>query len=192
MLPYPTMPSRRPRTSWRPSADLSHSPSCIARSFSVSRRVSAMISARASSTTLRVLENGALNTATPRLVAPATSIWFVPMQKAPIAESCGAASRARSPTCVLERMPSRWTPSSAEISSSSSSAPRRLVTWYPAARSVWSASGWMPSSNSTFVSSGARGWVGVAVMGSSGSDGVVGGRSGAGAGCSDGAQDQWL
>ena len=37
--------------------------------FSVSRRVSAMISAMASSTTLRVLENGALNTAMP--AAPA-------------------------------------------------------------------------------------------------------------------------
>ena len=53
----------RPRTSWLPSAALSQTPACMPAFFSVSRRVSAMISARASSTTLRVLENGALNTA---------------------------------------------------------------------------------------------------------------------------------
>ena len=58
-------PSVRPRTSWLPSAALSQTPSCMPAFFSVSRRVSAMISARASSTTLRVLENGALKTATP-------------------------------------------------------------------------------------------------------------------------------
>ena len=56
----------------------------------------AMISASASSTTLRVLENGALNTATPRRLAAATSIWLTPMQKAPIATRSGAASRTRS------------------------------------------------------------------------------------------------
>ncbi len=61
------MPSRRPRTSWLPDADLSHSPACILAFFSGSRRASEMISASTSSTTLRVLENGALNTATPRL-----------------------------------------------------------------------------------------------------------------------------
>ena len=65
MLPYPTMPRRRPRTSWLPSAALSQTPSCMPAFFSVSRRVIAMISASASSTTERVLENGALNTATP-------------------------------------------------------------------------------------------------------------------------------
>src|SRR4051794_15421264 len=46
-----------------------------------------MISASASSTTLRVLEKGALKTATPRSVAAARSIWFVPMQNAPSARS---------------------------------------------------------------------------------------------------------
>ena len=46
-------------------------PSCMRSFFSVSRRVSAMISAIASSTTLRVLENGALKTATPRAAAAA-------------------------------------------------------------------------------------------------------------------------
>ena len=57
--------------------------------FSVSRRVSAMISAIASSTTLRVLENGALKTATPRAPAAARSIWLVPMQNAPIGQQVG-------------------------------------------------------------------------------------------------------
>ncbi len=70
-------------------ADLSHTPACSAVSRSVSLRVSAMISAMASSTTERVLENGALNTATPRSAAAARSIWFVPMQKAPIAAQVG-------------------------------------------------------------------------------------------------------
>ena len=72
----------------------------------MSRRVSAMISASASSTTLRVLENGALNTAIPRRDAAARSIWLTPMQNAPIASRPGAASSTRSVTCVPDRMPS--------------------------------------------------------------------------------------
>src|ERR1039458_5294886 len=68
--------------------------------FSGSRRAIEMISASTSSTTLRVLENGALNTATPRLLAAARSIWLTPMQNAPIAASCGAAASTRSVTCV--------------------------------------------------------------------------------------------
>ena len=44
-----------------------------------------MISPITSSTTLRVLEYGALNTATPRSAAAARSTWLVPMQKQPIA-----------------------------------------------------------------------------------------------------------
>ncbi len=74
------MPSVRPRTSCAPSADLFHTPSCMDRSSTVSRRVSAMMSASAISTTERVFENGALNTATPREAAACRSIWFVPMQ----------------------------------------------------------------------------------------------------------------
>ena len=61
------MPSVRPRTSWLPCADLSQTPSCIRWVFSGSRRASAMISPMTSSTTLRVLEYGALNTAMPAL-----------------------------------------------------------------------------------------------------------------------------
>ena len=44
-----------------------------------------MISAMTSSTTLRVLEYGALKTAMPRSAAASRSTWLVPMQKQPIA-----------------------------------------------------------------------------------------------------------
>ena len=63
------MPSVRPRTSWLPWADLSQTPACILAVFSGSRRASAMISPITSSTTLRVLEYGALKTAMPRSAA---------------------------------------------------------------------------------------------------------------------------
>src|SRR5665647_1980976 len=90
------MPSTRPRTSWAPSADLSQIPACRALSRSVSRRIRAITSARAISTTERVLENGALKTATPRWAAARRSIWLVPMQKAPIARRSVACARTRS------------------------------------------------------------------------------------------------
>ena len=86
------MPSVRPRTSWLPAADLFQMPACMSVDFSCSRRASEMISAMASSTTERVLEYGALNTATPCWVVAGRSIWFVPMQNAPIASRSGAAS----------------------------------------------------------------------------------------------------
>ncbi len=87
-----------------------------------------MISARASSTTLRVLENGALKTAMPRPDAAARSIWFTPMQNAPTASRFGAASSTRLVTCVPDRMPSTWTSPIAAASSSSVSAPARVST----------------------------------------------------------------
>lgn len=87
-----------------------------------------MISAMTSSTTLRVLENGALKTATPRSEADARSIWFVPMQNAPTASRSGAAASTASVTVVLERMPSRSTPAMRAISSSSSSARATVST----------------------------------------------------------------
>ena len=123
------MPSRRPRISWLPSAALSQTPWCMPAFFSVSRRVSAMISATASSTTDRVLENGALNTAMPCAAAPGRSIWSVPMQNAPIATRLSAASSTFAVTWVLERMPSRCTPSMRSISSASSRAVRTDSTW---------------------------------------------------------------
>ena len=89
----------------------------------------AMISASASSTTLRVLENGALNTAIPRRDAAARSIWFTPMQNAPMASRSGAAASTRSVTCVPDRMPSSCTPPMASISSSSASAREAVSTW---------------------------------------------------------------
>src|SRR5450830_263092 len=140
------MPSTRPRTSWAPSADLSQIPACRALSRSVSRRIRAITSARAISTTERVLENGAWKTAMPRWAAARTSIWLVPMQKAPIARRSVACARTRSDTWVLDRMPSRCTPSRAEISSSSSRAPDRATTSAPSARRIVVARGWRFSS----------------------------------------------
>ena len=95
---------------------------CISAFFSVSRRVIEMISAMASSTTLRVFENGALKTMTPCSEAAARSIWLVPMQNAPIATRLSAASSTRAVTFVFDRMPSRATPAISAISSSSDSA----------------------------------------------------------------------
>src|SRR5674476_1198193 len=79
------IPRVRPRISWEPLADLSQIPLCRAWLLAVTPRVRQIISARASSTTLRVLENGALKTAMPCPAAAARSIWLVPMQNAPIA-----------------------------------------------------------------------------------------------------------
>ena len=104
------MPSVRPRTSWLPLADLSQTPSCIFWVFSGSRRASAMISPITSSTTLRVLEYGALKTAIPRSAAAVRSTWLVPMQKQPIASRSPAASSTRGVMWVLERIPSICTP----------------------------------------------------------------------------------
>ena len=104
------MPRVRPRTSWLPFADLSQTPACIFSVFSVSRRASAMISPITSSTTLRVLEYGALKTAMPRSAAATRSTWLVPMQKQPIASRSVAASSTRGVMWVLERIPSRSHP----------------------------------------------------------------------------------
>ena len=95
MLPYPTMPE--PPAAHLVAAGRRLVPDArraSARFLSVSRRVSAMISAITSSTTLRVLENGALNTAIPRRDAAARSIWLVPMQNAPTAQQAAARRRA--------------------------------------------------------------------------------------------------
>ncbi len=112
----------------------------------MSRRLSAMISPSTSSTTDRVLEYGALNAATPASAAAARSIWLVPMQNAPIASRLLWA-RTLALTWVLERMPSRETPSRASISSFSSSAPFRVSTSYPASVRISVARGWMFSSS---------------------------------------------
>src|ERR1700759_1812825 len=148
------MPSLRPRTSWLPVADLSQWPACIWAVFSGSRRAMAMISASASSTTLRVLENGALNTATPRLLAAVRSIWLVPIQKAPTASRPGAASRTRSVTCVPDRMPSRFASLKASISSSSSRERGRVSTVLPPLPSRADASWWIFSSSNALVVTG--------------------------------------
>src|SRR5918998_2075446 len=141
------MPSVRPRISWLPAADLSHVPACSDRSLSTSRRASRMISAIAISTTLRVLEYGALNTATPAAEAAARSIWLVPMQNAPTAARPGRRRSTSAVTWVFDRMPSTSTPSSAVTRSVSSSAPRSDSTSKPAVPSRSAATGSMFSSS---------------------------------------------
>ena len=74
-----------------------------------------MISASTSSATERVLENGALKTGMPRIMAASRSIWLVPMQKAPMAISCGAAAMASAVRRVRERMPTKWTSAMAAL-----------------------------------------------------------------------------
>src|SRR5579875_3590500 len=144
------MPSRRPRTSCAPDALLDHTPACISRFLSVKRRVRAMISAITSSTTERVLENGALKTVIPLRVAAGRSIWLVPIQKAPTASRWLALSRTASVTWVRERIPSRAVlPSASRPASSFSSRARGSVsTSNPASPRMSAAPGWMFSKRS--------------------------------------------
>ena len=72
-----------------------------------------MISARTSSATLRVLENGALNTGMPLRRAAPRSTWLVPTEKQPTAIRLSADETTSSVSCVRERMPSMCTPASA-------------------------------------------------------------------------------
>src|SRR3954451_10642075 len=143
------MPSVRPRTSWLPCADLSQMPSCMRWVFSGSRRASAMISPMTSSTTLRVLEYGALMVAVPRLAALARSIWFVPMQKAPMASRSGDCSSTRSVTLVFDRMPTMVLPCRASMRSSSPREPEWVCTMTPLRSKISVATGWMFSRRRT-------------------------------------------
>ena len=88
-----------------------------------------MASASTSSATERVLEYGALNTATPCSRAASRSIWLVPMQKAPTATSLGAASKTSAVSWVRERMPRKCTSAIFFLSSSSGRAPASASTW---------------------------------------------------------------
>ncbi|CCH79715.1 hypothetical protein BN12_540013 [Nostocoides japonicum T1-X7] len=153
------MPSVRPRISWLPAADLSQIPSCIFWVLSGSRRARATISPMTSSTTLRVLENGALKTATPRDVASARSTWLVPMQKQPTARRSRAASRRRGVIVVFDRMPRRATPWRASMSSSSPIERGCVSTSKPALRSPSAATWWMFSRRSAFAGSGGAKWI---------------------------------
>ena len=107
-----------------------------------------MISAMTSSTTLRVLEYGALNAAIPRVAAAARSIWLVPMQNAPTA-SRSVCSRTRSVILVLERMPTIDIPCNASIRSSPASDPDRVCTTKPLRSKTSVAAGWMFSRRRT-------------------------------------------
>jgi hypothetical protein len=77
-----------------------------------------MISASTSSATERVLENGALKTGMPRIMAASRSIWLVPMQKAPMDMRRGADAITSSVTRVRERMPTKCASATASLSSS--------------------------------------------------------------------------
>ncbi len=99
------------------------------------------ISAMTISATLRVLEKGALKTATPRFRAWSSAIWLVPMQNAPTAINESAASRTFFVTCVLLRMPRRWMPLSRSQSCSSLRAPWARWTSKPLASRRPSATG---------------------------------------------------
>ncbi len=146
------MPSVLPRTSFEPVATLRHWPWCISRVRSPSWRASATISEIISSATLRVLENGALNTGTPRLLAESRSTWLVPMQNAPMSVSRRRAASSAGPcTWVLLRMPSTWTSATRAASSSPSSACLSASTWNPSASNSSMALLWTPSSNSTLI-----------------------------------------
>ncbi len=79
------------------------------------------------SATLRVLENGALNTGTPSVSAVRRSTWFVPMQKAPTAMSFGAAASTSAVSCVRDRMPTTCASAMASLSACPSSA--RACCW---------------------------------------------------------------
>ena len=124
-------------------------PSCIRWVFSGRRRASAMISPMTSSTTLRVLEYGALKAAMPRWAAASRSIWLVPMQNAPTASRSGALSRTFSVTLVLERMPTIDMPCSASIRSSSPRECERVCTTKPLRSNTSLAAGWMFSRRRT-------------------------------------------
>ena len=110
-----------------------------------------MTSPSTSSTTLRVFENGALNTPIPRSAAAARSTWLVPMQKQPTARRSFPASSTSGVILVLERIPSTDTPDNASASSSALSEPERASTSKPACRNASAAVGWMFSSRRTFT-----------------------------------------
>ena len=93
-----------------------------------------MISPITSSTTLRVLEYGALNTATPALGGRGQVDLVGADAEAADASRSGAASSTRGVMWVLERIPSSWTPpASTSTSSSSESEPARSSTSWPRA-----------------------------------------------------------
>ena len=147
------MPRVRPRTSWAPLADLSQTPACMAAFLSVSRRAREMISAITSSTTLRVLENGALKTTVPRSAAAARSIWLVPMQKAPTASRSGAASSTAWVHGGLGADAEQLNPAQSSDQLVSSSAPVSDSTAMPRSVSSRTPSGWMFSSRRAFMAS---------------------------------------
>ena len=149
------MPSVRPRISWLPLADLSQTPSCIRSVFSGSRRASAMISPITSSTTLRVLEYGALKTAMPALGgAGQVDLVGADAEAADRQQVGGRVQHARRDVGVGADAEQLHAAGSASTSSSSEREPARSSTSWPRASSVSTATGWMFSRSSTFTRQG--------------------------------------
>src|SRR5215468_131628 len=146
------MPIVRPRTSWLPAATLRQRPSWTSRERSPRWRDSITTSARISSATERVFENGALNAGMPRRLAWPSAIWLVPMQNAPTASMRLASASTAGVTWVLLRIPSTWTSRTRWTSSASGSAARAVSTWKPSARNASAATGWMFSSSRILIS----------------------------------------
>ncbi|CFW38401.1 Uncharacterised protein [Bordetella pertussis] len=90
--------------------------------FSGIRRSSRMASPSTSSATERVLENGALKTGTPRIMAASRSTWLVPMQKHPTTRRSGLAASRSASRWVRERIPTTSAPRRASRSSPEGSA----------------------------------------------------------------------
>ena len=117
------MPSVLPRTSWLSLADLSQPPSWAATERGKMRRSSMTISPMTSSATLRVLENGALNTGMPsRLGGIEIDLVGADAEAADRDQPVGGLAAPAAVICVRERMPRTCTPLSASMSACPSSA----------------------------------------------------------------------
>jgi hypothetical protein len=64
-----------------------------------------------------------------RRIAFDSSIWLVPMQKAPMPVSLGALARTSAVSCVRERKPRKWASAMRAASSSPVRAEGRDWTW---------------------------------------------------------------
>ena len=129
---------------------LFHTPSCIRWDLSGSLRANAMISASTSSTTLRVLENGALKTATPRSGRMAEVDLVGPDAEAPDRQQVLPASSTCGVMVVVGGSPSTDTPASRSDSSSSLSEPGARRPRRPRSERL-GCDGWMFSSRTTFT-----------------------------------------
>src|SRR5687767_1562189 len=111
-----------------------------------------MEAATTNSATERVLEYGALNTATPFWVACARFTWLVPIQKQPIACNFSAAFKTDEVICVFDRIPTRWASFILRINSSSGKALVSFSTFvYPLLVKSFTAASLMFSNNKILI-----------------------------------------